>query len=111
MSENGDASAPAPVVDRDLHPYSIQAFLNAIHPDDLSHLVYWASGQLLRVDHAVLGERSKFEYCHGLLSDIDDSFVGFVIHAGTNVPGSAQQMASHRRPAARRRPRAIKLNT
>ena len=36
MSENGDASAPAPVVDRDLHPYSIQAFLNAIHLDDLS---------------------------------------------------------------------------
>jgi len=36
VSENGDASAPAPVVDRDLHPYSIQAFLNAIHLDDLS---------------------------------------------------------------------------
>ena len=36
MSENGDASAPAPVVDRDLHPYSVQAFLNAIHLDDLS---------------------------------------------------------------------------
>jgi len=36
MSENGDASAPAPVVDRDLHPCSIQAVLNAIHLDDLS---------------------------------------------------------------------------
>jgi hypothetical protein len=36
MSENGDASAPTPVVNRDLHPYSMQAFLNAIHLDDLS---------------------------------------------------------------------------
>jgi hypothetical protein len=36
VSENGDASAPAPVVDRDLHPYSIRVFLNAIHLDDLS---------------------------------------------------------------------------
>ncbi len=30
-----DASAPAPVVDRNLHPYSMQAFLNAIHLDGL----------------------------------------------------------------------------
>jgi hypothetical protein len=36
MSENGDASAPAPVVDRDLQPYSMRAFLNGIHLDDLS---------------------------------------------------------------------------
>jgi hypothetical protein len=47
MSENGDASAPAPVVDRDLHPYSIQAFLIAIHFDDLS--ASRRSGALVRI--------------------------------------------------------------
>lgn len=31
-----DASAPAPVVDRNLHHYSMQAFLNAIDLDSLS---------------------------------------------------------------------------
>jgi hypothetical protein len=72
MSENGDASAPAPVVDRDLHPYPIQAFLNAIHLDDVAISSKWSSdritrhsenallratqaGSLLRVQHRRIG--------------------------------------------------------
>ena len=72
VSENGDASAPAPVVDRDLHPYPIQAFLNAIHLDDVAISSKWSSdritrhsenallratqaGSLLRVQHRRIG--------------------------------------------------------
>jgi hypothetical protein len=40
---------PAPVVDRDLRPYSKQAFLNAIHLDDFVGISSkWRSGRITR---------------------------------------------------------------
>jgi hypothetical protein len=39
--------------------------------------------------------------CRRDKTDINDSFAGFVIHAGANVLGTAQQMALGGRPAAR----------
>jgi hypothetical protein len=49
------------------------------------------ANRLLRSNYAPLGARSKFECCHlyGLMSDVNNSFAGFVIHPGTNVLGSA----------------------